>query len=280
MEPVSIGVFDYINTWPVNYDLLPDDQVARGTPSELTRKLEAGELAVSSFSSGRYPFIQDKVKVLPSFVLANTGKVGSVILMSRPAIGKLHGQTIYTTKASETSIILLKILLHHLKIEAKLEPSSNVAAEWEKGNPALFIGDEALKLAYVEAGKIQTLYKYTGNFINDLGSLWFDITGMPFVWALWGVHVNHQQYVAEILKKLEASRAHGLENMPRLVEEASKRLGIPAAYLETYLRKFDYFLKPEHLESLKLFYAKAHELNLMPPCSSIHFLEEPIKTVS
>lgn len=275
-----IGIFDYINTWPIAYDFLDDPNVVRGNPAELTRKLEMGEIAVSAFSSARYPFIQDKIKLIPSLVLANTGKVQSVILMSKPPIGKLHGQTIYTTKASETSVILLKILLHHLKIEVTLKPSSNVAEEWAKGNPALFIGDEALKIASEEAAKIQTLYVYTGNFINDLGALWHDITGMPFVWALWGIHSDALGKAPEIIQAFQASREHGLMKKPELAERASKRLGIPAKFLETYFDRFDYFLKPEHLKSLKLFYAKAHELDLMPKCESLDFIEERVKSLS
>src|SRR5688572_32994600 len=140
---IRLGHIEYSNCFPVHALLVGDAQpagveIVSGTPSQLNAALEARTIDVAPCSSIEYARHADTYRLLPGFVIASDGPVGSILFESDRPIEELGGTTIAVPTASATSVVLLKILLR-LKygIDARYEWFEQAtAAEPVTGNIA------------------------------------------------------------------------------------------------------------------------------------------------
>jgi chorismate dehydratase len=89
----------------------------------------------------------------------------------------------------------------------------------------------------------------------DLGSAWRELTGLPFVFAVWTARQGVD--LAELPERLEKAKGEGLKHVEEIVKRHAVARGWPAGlalqYLTMYLR-FD--VGPRELEAIERF----HEL--------------------
>jgi chorismate dehydratase len=101
----------------------------------------------------------------------------SVILVSRYPFDKLNNKRVILIDESATTVELLKLLF----IIKKVKPIFETGAIQHPGDipknadAALIIGDTALKEKWSDH------YDY----IFDMGNMWMELTGLPFVFAVW-----------------------------------------------------------------------------------------------
>jgi chorismate dehydratase len=114
---------------------------------------------------------------------------------------------------------------------------------------ALIIGDPALR---TEPNSLP--YQ-----VLDLGAVWMEMTGLPFVFALWS---GAGQFMAgEFRRAFADSCGFGLDRMDELVRAEALERGFPEAIVRTYLTKhIEFRLTPDHLRGLDLFWRYALEL--------------------
>jgi chorismate dehydratase len=269
---VRLGIFNYINIWPVYYrflfgDVPPQISLVQGLPTELNEGLQKETIDVSCISSIQYAHLQNEIFLIPSLALASRGPVKSVFLVTKKPLEKFSGGKIFTTKASATSVVLLKILLDFFQVKGEFFPSSSpLNAFLENGDGCLIIGDEALRFG-------ASFKKDAGLYLHDLGALWVQFTGKPFVWSLWGIRKESAKNASLLLKTLLESRDEGLSKLSCIAEAAAKKMGLTQDYMEHYFRGFRYTLAEEEKEGLLLFYEEAAKRNLSPDCSTLNFLE-------
>lgn len=267
IKSLSLGIFDYINIWPVYYDFLfgtaPSDfQLVHGKPAELNQQLSDGSLDVSAISSIAYPALREKIELIPALGLTTYGPAKSVLLISKNPLEQCR--EVYTSKASSTASTLLKILLHLLKIEVAVIPLDYPLEQLQEHQGALVIGDEALLASFHHP----ELTSY------DLGEIWREQTGRPFVWALWGIHQNAAQESLAICEAMIQSRNRGIHHIPFIAEAASLRLRLPNDFLQNYFQNFQYILNSDALDGLRLFYQFAETLGLIPKSPEVSILEK------
>jgi chorismate dehydratase len=205
--------------------------------------------------------------VLPEVAIASRGAVRSILLVGRKPIEQMR--TIAVDTSSRTSVGLLEVLLrtfyggrHQLR---PMAPSLDaMLGSCEAG---LLIGDPAL------VAKLDGLYTY------DLGELWRQRTGLPFVYAVWAVR---RAAVAEMhpglpLGELFArSRDHGLEpdNLAAIAREWAPRLGLAEAEIVRYLREnIHYSLDAECRAGLARYFELAAECGVIARVPELEFWE-------
>jgi len=223
---MKVGKVSFSNTTPLFYSL-EGFEIVEGVPSELVLKLRKGEIGAGIVSSVEYFFNPDLYYILPDISISSRGRVCSVKLFSRKPITEVSG--IRITKASITSRYLLYYIFER-KYNLPVPP------ERENGEAMLLIGDEAMEVQDYP-------------FVYDLGKEWYDLHGLPFVFALFLVRRDVDPKEARILytKVKESLRKFytcGLEREERIY----------------YFKEcIDYSLGEEHLKALDLFFGYLEE---------------------
>jgi chorismate dehydratase len=132
---------------------------------------------------------------------------------------------------------------------------------------ALLIGDPALKA--------QT----KGYYVFDLAAEWRRWTGRPFVFAFWAVRKSALQGLSseiDVPRIFQQSRDNGLAHIAEIASTWTERLHLPAEMITEYLtQNVDYYLDPDNLEGLRLFFRYGAECKVLPPAPEIHFLAQP-----
>lgn len=267
---LTLGHIIYSNCFPPHAGIVTGKtafpfKLVEGIPTELNRLLSEGKIDVSPSSSIEYAMNAGRYLLLPDLSITSRNRVMSIILQSSVPIADLEKKTIALTTASATSLVLLRILLERRQ---KIHPNY-VMFEQGKEDPfaradaALFIGDLALKLKASPAHP----YRY------DLGELWHEFTGLPFVFALWQVNYKKsiEKDLAALYDILKSSKSYGLENIPELARAHSERFGIPEQILIDYWTSFSYNLGDEEQTGLLAFYGYAAELGAIDPVTELRF---------
>jgi chorismate dehydratase len=233
--------------------------------------LQSGEVDISPSSSFEYLLNSRKYLLLPDVSISSGGPVQSVLLFSPCSPEKLAGRTIGMTGESATSINLLRVLLReYYALPQVLDSVPSGAAEdlITARQPVLLIGDRAMKQARQLPAGMQ---------IYDLGELWLNHTGLPFVFALWIIRRAAAHDKADQLRllhqQLKKSLTMALQHLPQLATKTllHHELNLPPDELIHYWRTINYQLTPQHLEGLKKFAQLCHKYQLIAQEPQIEF---------
>lgn len=270
---LTLGFIPYLNCVPF-FSCLQENgfqgKLVSGVPSDLNRRLQNDELDVSPSSSFEYARNWRDYYILPDHSISSVGPVRSVLLFSPVEIAELGGSTVAITGESATSIHLLRVLFrefYNLYNVKDCVPGTAIEALVEKKQPALLIGDRALRLA-------QNLPE--GIKVFDLGDLWYQHTGLPFVFALWMIRKNALHSHSEDLKRLKQqllnSRQQVLAKSQYYAEKSAKTKGLDADLIVDYWNTIDYRLDKMHQEGLKLFFHLCKKHNYLTDEPELKFL--------
>lgn len=261
---LTIGHIDYSNCIPVHALLLeggapPWIELRRGVPSALNAELRAGMMHVAPCSSIEYARNADRYRLIPGFAIGARGAVQSVLLETTRPIEELDGAEVAIPTASATSVVLLRALL---EIRHGLRPRYREFVQSDSVDPvrdgaaaALWIGDIALR----RGGS-------TSHTILDMGELFTDWTGLPFVFALWQTSAGPERddELLALGELLADSRRHYEANAEALAERYGPELGLEPGRLLRYWRSLEYGLDEEMQRGLLHFYRLAAELGEAP----------------
>jgi chorismate dehydratase len=269
---IRLGHIDYSNCIPVHGPLLdappPGIEIVQGVPAFLNAELAAGRVDVAPCSSIEFARHADRYRVLPGLAIGAYGPVGSILLESTLPLEQLHRRVVAVPTASATSVVLLRILL-----ERRLGPIARLRwfEQVHDADPiadgaaaALWIGDPALRRTFP-----------SDRTIHDLGALWTDWTGLPFVFALWQtpLDASHDAELQRVLAALGDSVSAFPARREELAARYGARYGIESDRLLGYWRSLRYTLNPTMLGGLHRFYSFAAELGEAPPVTAVRFVE-------
>lgn len=264
---LKIGRIPYANLFPIFYYLdnkcdSSDYRFIRGVPSRVNKMLREGELDVSPSSSIEYLRNKDRYLVLPWFSISSSGPIKSILLFSKYPIEELGGKTIAVSSESETSTLLLKIILKEffsLDCGFEQETRRSVRNILTSFPAMLHIGDTAM----IEAHKLSLdKYRQSSMYVYDLGELWDKYTGLPFVFALWVVRKEAVEEKGELIRKLsddliKAGKFAG-SRFKMIAREAPHNKSLSEKQLVEYWKLITYDFSEIQMEGLNLFekYAK------------------------
>lgn len=272
---LRVGEINYSNCVPIFYTLrkrhlCADYTFIQGMPSELNQLISDGKIDISPSSSIEYAINPEKYLILPELSISSIKSVESILLFSQFRIEELNNKTIGLTKASATSTVLLKILLKRLYgYKNTFIDTEESLEEGLKKYPAyLLIGDEALN---------ENINK-KGLFVYDLGELWYNLTGKPFVFALWLVRkeavLSKRRLISQFYKDLLASKKEAYNDLVNIANDINAHNNIGPERLIRYWQTISYDLNERHIAGLLEFYnyskieniiKKVPELNYFTP---------------
>ena len=265
---MKIGRIPYINCYPVygaiDRGIVPlDAELVDGVPTDLNRRMGAGELDISVVSAVEYARDSDRYLLLPALAISCDGPVRSVMLFSRRPAGELTSRNVIVSRSSMTSVALLELLFEsvwHAKprfIAGDAEVRDVVESNDGGADARLVIGDAALVLGSNHRERYPHVY--------DLGQAWKDWTGQPFVFAVWVAQRSTDVKEALVAHAgLISSRNWGLQHLAELAEQAHKATGVKKEVCAEYLSGLDYGLSYSHLAGLTEFYRRLVERGRIP----------------
>ncbi len=246
---------------PVFCHLIP------GVPSALNRLLATGGLDLCPSSSVEYVKQAGKYLILPELSISSIGQVKSVLLFSRTPLENLDGAVIGLTAESDTSVILLKVLLSHFQgFTNRYELCSAPLGESFRRYPALLlIGDSAMK----------TVLTGSAPYVYDLGELWRRHTGLPFVFAFWFVRVDtvlrRSHQVALLHRTLVAAKEQAYGTYDIIARSCPESDWYGEERLIEYWNTISYDLTPRHCQGALLFFKLAAAAGLLPEPPELEF---------
>jgi chorismate dehydratase len=198
---LRIGCVKYLNARPLIHGL--PGNVVLDHPSALCAQLARGELDVALVSS--FEFLRNPIyKIVDDVAIASEGAVFSVVVAHQGKISEV--QEIELDPAAETSGNLLRCLLGEMNLRARVVPRAS-----SKESARLLIGDQAIRFRQDHGDGFQYF---------DLGENWKNVTGLPFVYALW--LVRPEVVPKSIANQLRALRNKNLANLNELVSSESE----------------------------------------------------------
>lgn len=274
---LRIGRIAYANCTPIFHalnELYPADlfdyRYVNGVPFKLNSLLADGSIDVCPSSSITYSIRPDRYLIVPDLTISSRGPVKSVMLFSALPLEALNGRTVLLSSESATSVNLLKILLgKRYGMDCTFQVTSDTTLAPLSHAPAmLLIGDAALR-AVQESSEIH---------VYDLGELWFQWTGLPFVFALWlttrTAVERHGGELHRLAGQLRQSKTHALEHLQEIAAVSPEREWMGQKGLLEYWNVLSYDLNGEHIRGLKLFFQYAAELGLIDAAPELAFLEQ------
>jgi chorismate dehydratase len=199
LAPFRVGSVKYLNAVPLTRGL--EDEIIFDTPSQLAGKLRRDELDAALVSVTEVLF-NDRYDVLDGAAIASLGEVQSVVLAHRKPLAEVR--EIFCDTASLTSVNLLKVLLAERGLKPEFKPLESYAAAVEK-DFVLLIGDPALD--FVLAPHSHEVF--------DLGAAWFELTQLPFVYAVWALRRGLEN--RELRRQLREAKDFGLETLDHII---------------------------------------------------------------
>ncbi|MDE2059640.1 MAG: menaquinone biosynthesis protein [candidate division NC10 bacterium] len=273
MKP-SLGKVAYINCEPVYYGIeqgaIPVEcRIVDGTPAELNRMLQAGDLDLSVISAIEYARHADRYLLLQDLAIGSDGPAESVLFLSRVKLSDLDGRPVYLSRDSLTSVFLLKLLLAKAYgirprfLPAKVETIDSLP---EDVAGVLMIGDPALRAR----GQLP--------FTLDLGQGWKRLTGLPFVFAVWAVrrdfYRDHREEIHRLHRALLSSKRYSLARLDEICATVCQRVGLDRDACAIYLKeRLSFDLTPRHLDGLHRFFTLLEAEGELASTPALEFID-------
>jgi len=205
MQQYRLSAVSYLNTKPFLYGLLRHPVSARlemdtAIPSECARRLVAGEADLALVPVAVLPSLPE-YHLLSDYCIGTVGPVKTVCIYADRPIAELDA--IFLDHHSRTSAMLTRLLLEeYWQRSPALLPARQGYIENIGGNTGgLVIGDRTIGL--------EKRFPY----VYDLGAVWQQHTGLPFVFAAW---VSTQPLPVDFRSAFNRALAAGLELIPEL----------------------------------------------------------------
>lgn len=254
---LRVGAVAYLNAKPLYFRLdefAPGVRLTMDYPSVLADKLGRGELDIALIPSIEYfRGAAEGYEILPGFAIAAKGPVRSVKLFSRKPFDQI--ERLALDEGSRTSQALCRVWLDeaHGVRPSRIETlPMGVPVEESTADAVLLIGDRAMRAP-------------SGPFfaVVDLAEAWNELTGLPFVFALWVTRAGVD--LGDLPEALARSRAEGLSHASDLATLHGPRLGLDHQTCLDYLtRVLSYDLGDAELAGLRAFASRASAMGLAP----------------
>lgn len=272
--PVRLGRIRYINVNPVYYgfdhESAPEGVIIiRKAPAILNRMLRDGELDISSVSTSAFARHSDEWLLLPDLSIACFGKVLSVLLVSRHPMETLTNRRVLLTQDSATAVDLVKLIFAENNVFPVFETGKLLSPEDLPStvDAGLVIGDAALK------------YPWGQHFphVWDLCEIWNQMTGLPFVFAVWAVRKayaeEHPKQVERVWELLQNSKKTGLSHLVEIALTSARQIGIDPEVSKKYFKSMYYHMDAPDRNCLTEFFARLYDQKIVGNRPVLNFFD-------
>lgn len=252
-----VGHIQFLNCLPLYWGLartgtLLDLELTKDTPEKLSERLVAGELDVGPVTLVEYLKNADDLVAFPDIAVGCDGPVMSCVIVSQVPLEQLDGARVALGSTSRTSVRLAQLLLAErfgVRPDYYTCPP-DLALMMREADAAVLIGDAALRANLHDGPKY-------GLAVHDLGALWKEWTGLPFVFAVWAARKEYAERRPELTRQVHqaflASRDLSLEEVGKVAEQAARWEAFDAEVLERYFTTLDFRFGGPQLEAVTEF---------------------------
>ena len=262
MPKLRVGIVNYLNSKPLAWGFLKGHHADLFAPSYHPPAMVARLLAQGNLDVGLIPSIEvqriPNLRVLPDMCIAARHEVRSVILVARGPVEDIR--RVALDQNSRTSATLVRVLLRERwgldpeYLHERPDPERMLS----EADAALIIGDPALR---VDRERYRVI---------DLAAEWHELTGLPFVFAVWAVRPEVD--IPDLPFYFKSSLRYGLSSLDTLVREAAAELNLDSSEVRAYLTEnLSFLLRQEEIEALEEFYRRAHKHGLILEPRPIEF---------
>jgi chorismate dehydratase len=233
-----VGHIEFLNCLPLFWGLartgsLLDLDLRRDTPDGLSDALAAGELDIAPISLIEFLRNADDLVALPDIAVGSDGPVMSCLIVSKVPLNQLDGARVALGSTSRTSVRLAELLLAEavgVRPDYFVCPP-DLKAMMTTAEAAVVIGDTALRAALTEAHEMNLQ-------VYDLGQMWRDWTGLPFVFALFAARrefvAREPETARRVHQEFLRSRDLSLVEVDAVCEQAARWEPFDAQTLRRY----------------------------------------------
>jgi chorismate dehydratase len=248
--PLRIGSVSYLNARPLIYGLERRDdlQILLDVPARLLGGMQEGRYDVALLPVIDYQRMEGLV-IVPAGGIGCDGPTMTVRIFSRVPIDQIRA--LACDGDSHTSVVLARILLSRLH-GRRVECVDLASRPREQHMSMLLIGDKVV--CDEPQGYPHQL---------DLGQAWKEMTGLPFVFAVWMARRNAR--LGALPQVLREARRQGEQHVQELIERHALPIGWSREAAAEYLQRLLHFsIGPMQLDAIRLFHACAAEEGLIP----------------
>ncbi|MFE7114231.1 menaquinone biosynthetic enzyme MqnA/MqnD family protein [Streptomyces sp. NPDC057654] len=272
-----VGHIQFLNCLPLYWGLartgtLLDLELTKDTPEKLSEQLVSGELDIGPITLVEFLKNADDLVALPDIAVGCDGPVMSCVIASQVPLDQLDRGRVALGSTSRTSVRLAQLLLAE---QYKVEPDyytcpPDLGQMMQEADAAVLIGDAALRAKMHYGPKL-------GLDVHDLGQMWKDWTGLPFVFAVWAVRRDYLEREPRIVRKVHeaflASRDVSLEEVGKVAEQAARWETFDAPLLERYFTTLDFRFGAEQLAGVAEFARRTGPTTGFPADVKVNLLE-------
>lgn len=280
-----IGVVPYLNADPLAAALRETDaallvgdavQYSATVPSRLIGSLLDDEVDVALVSTAAV-LPQPELRILPDMCVASRGPVRSITLYTRCPISEVR--TVALDASSRSGHALTQVLLaeyweRHPQFTT-LPP--DLPSMLEQADAALLIGNPALQANQaIRTGRGPEAVRE----VYDLGEVWDQMTGLPFVYAVWAAPEGPRD-LERLTRLLLRAKAWGMRRRSNLASRGAVELGLPFEVTLEYLtHSIRYDLGEAERAGMRRFCELGARHGVLPPHSDARFFEPAASTAA
>ncbi len=263
----TVGCVSFLNARPLidGLDGQTGLRIRYDVPSRLLEDLLRGQADVALCPVVDYQLSPQPLWIVPAGGIGCDGPTLTVRLYSRVPFEAIAGVAADTD--SHTSVVLARLILHdRYRLRPTFSESQLREVDWKSPSaPAtvLLIGDKVVTSAPADADY---------PFQLDLGQAWKEMTGLPFVFAVWMCRAGAD--LGDLPRRLERCRNDNATRIDSIVAASAGRTGFPADLARLYLgRLLKYPILEPQLNAMRTFWQRAHELSLLPQNRPLHLYQ-------
>ena len=226
--------------------------LTKDTPEKLSEQLVRGDLDIGPITLVEFLRNAGDLVALPDIAVGCDGPVMSCVIVSQLPLERLDRERVALGSTSRTSVRLAQLLLAE---RYGVEPDyytcpPDLGLMMQEAQAAVLIGDAALRASLHDAPRL-------GLQVHDLGQMWKEWTGLPFVFAVWAARRDYLEREPEIVDAVHdaflSSRDLSLEEVTKVAEQAARWEPFGAGLLERYFTTLDFRLGAEQLAGITEF---------------------------
>jgi chorismate dehydratase len=217
---IKVGAVSYLNTKPFIYGLengpiKEEIDLVVDYPARLVTMLKNGQIDIGLVPVGALPGLGE-YHIVSDYCIGTEGEVASVAVFSEVPMEEI--ENVYLDYQSRTSVLLCKLLFEkHWKRQVNfIEATDESYIQDIKGKTAgLIIGDRAL------------MNRSRFPYIYDLGLGWKEMTGLPFVFAVW---VSLKTLSDQFVDMFNQSVSFGVDNLGLFMNQKNEYYDLQKYY--------------------------------------------------
>lgn len=269
MAPLRIGVVRYLNTAPLieGLDAAENIELIAAVPAHIAGMIQENKVQIGLVSTIDVARSLTPLTLIPTGIIGCDGPTLTVRVFSMCPPEKIT--TLAMDTDSHTSAALAQIILWHqyglrprtVEFDARerMTHGSDTGELWPE--TMLLIGDKV-----VTDSPPAVRYPYQ----IDLGEAWKELTGLPFVYAIWMCpsSIAGTPAVRTAAALLERQRLRNEQRLDWIVSTRAAEKGWPDDLARRYLgERLRFSCGPREREAIVRFLDEATQLGLVPACS-------------